>query len=115
MGLINTRDQGVVVLVDNSINNSGNMTGNFNTGDNVSQNYIATNPALNEAFSELLSEISSIRDQNVRMQMELNAETLKTAVESKDAKSGEKVLTLMRNTLGNISSLITIGGFLATL
>jgi hypothetical protein len=104
-----------VIIVDKSINNTGNMTGNFNTGNNVSQNYIASNPALNEAFSELMKEINSIKDEIVKMQMELNADTLKTAVENKDVKSGEKVLSLMRNTLGNVSSLITIGGFLASL
>lgn len=97
----------------NMPNNRGNIS-NENQGY-TSQNVNIGTENIVEAMKELKSEIEKLEDGLAKELAEANFELLNTYLDSKNKEKATTIMGKLKGILGNVSSLITIGTFLATL
>lgn len=67
------------------------------------------------AMQDLKKDIDKLDDATKKEIAEANFELLNTYIELKNKEKATSILGKLKNTLGNVSSLITIGTFLASL
>ncbi len=67
------------------------------------------------AMQDLKSDIDKLEDATKKEIADTNFELLNTYIELKNKEKASIIVEKLKNTLGNVSSLITIGSFLATL
>lgn len=81
-------------------------------GDNVEQSkttYVG-NPEIESAFKELSLHIEG-QSKEIREQAEYNLEELKQSLKEGNEKKSKQLFSFLTTSLGNVSSLLTIGSF----
>ncbi|WP_370225308.1 hypothetical protein [Cytobacillus sp.] len=97
--------------IKGSFNNS-NFDGNTNIqSDNNTQIQNITKDESEKAFQELFAEIKAISNEDSREQAEMNAESLQEALDTGDTKKGQRLIKLLKGTIGTTASLVTIARF----
>lgn len=97
----------------NMPNNKGNISNENQGYTSQTVNIGAENIA--DAMKELKSEIGKLEGGLAKELAEANFELLNTYIDTKNKEKATTVMEKLKETVGNVSSLITIGTFLATL
>lgn len=107
---VNLMSKKIGNITDSSFGDNVNLLGN-----NVKQNKIITvNDSLNEVFEELFKIIeNSTISPYEKQQANYNAQELQTAIQTKDKGKAKLLHSFLLNSLGSISSLLTIGQFIS--
>ncbi|WP_107950268.1 hypothetical protein [Lysinibacillus parviboronicapiens] len=107
---VNLMSKKIGNITDSSFGDNVNLL-----GDNVKQNKIITvNDSLNKVFEELFKIIdNSTISPYEKQQANYNAQELQTAIQTRDKGKAKLLHSFLLNSLGSISSLLTIGQFIS--
>lgn len=93
--------------INDSFNNSNISNTNIQSNNNNQQLIVPT-----EHIEELETQISNLEDVTLKEMNEEFLENLKSSLKANDKENAKKALSFMSKTLGAVSSLVTIGGYI---